>query len=382
MFVVVANKTKDYTKIIRTDNLNEIQILYTEFLYDDDIDVDQSWYPERFLETLEFEDNIVMITSQKLRSLFYTWCIKNAKKYYNDLRKKRTIVEDIQTVIQVEEEFQVNLDEDKECKKEELEVVPYLSEIDDMNDVNGYSINKRNNLVLDIYQKLEPFVGNITSNMFNNVNENVIMAIFFTQAEKTKIAYVDKKDINILSKFKEFGIDDIQIRHVMFLPSKEVSMNLVNHYCDTIEIDTINFLKCIYKIYKFVNLEKTKGINLRGVIEFLYNNYEFDTSSSIPIVDMYKEFYGYNKRHQRFSLSEDITINRFFDILKSMFIDVDDNNVKYFRCRSVPLNVTDDVKKNLNKFRLKRCLQLREEPSCFVNIKNIPWNINSELQIY
>lgn len=404
MIIVVYPGAK--ARVIDSDDYELVSSLYNSFV--DGVDVFRSLYPMPFLKTLSFESGIYETSSYELRRLFLSWCYENARRISKELWERTKsicssqgssnrpaaantdhtdIFEDV--VAHIVEDGVEPLSELQEALpvSQEKTYLPFpISE-------NGISLFKKRPIVCC---ELQPHVEetleelNKTNHKYDDsIHEACTAAVYFynSATRKSGLAFFDKKEgideRAFLSSLDAVGIKDVEIRWVFMLPQTELSYCLIEHY--NIESqESKEQIETLAKIVKTLNPQKEKTVFVKGILEFIYNNYTFDWGSKVMLKDFYEEMKRYNVKKFRFALNTFIDEKVFARLLVHCFFEMSGNCILNLRKRTEEKTVSLDLENKIAALLkvshvAQKTHQLRSEPPCKTNYVG-PWGMSSHVE--
>jgi hypothetical protein len=367
--------TKTNISIINNTDFKAIKFVYN--IFDNNVYICKSWYPKAFLETLEFKDDIYQTTYKNLQYMFILYCqkvLRTTFTYQNFLTFIKNMFEF--------HPFEYDLT-NKPDKTNKPELTLIRKSLDMPNIPEDHELNT---CKLD-YAEIDVIKIDKVANF--NLNTCRLMICFYNKiTNKHKIAYLNKSqdyDERIYLKYLNY-IKNIEIKFIAQFPINDLTYSLCNYYFSDNLPDLNTYLNTlllkVYTIYKFLN-GKNNGTVIKSVIEFLYSNYEYDFESSISIQDVYENYCSENCNKFRFSLNIFVDITRFYDILKYIFCEINDNKILNIKKRSekIKLNLEFDSKLKTmlrTPYIKQKTYQLRSEPVC-IGFKVSPWNESSHV---
>ena len=379
MIVVVYPSGK--ARVVDSDDYELVSCLYNSFV--EDATVCTSMYPKPFLRTLPFEKGLCETTTTALWRLFLSWCYSNARKSAAGLWKTAVALRKGKKNAVTEPELP-ELPELPEAPVFEIpnpEFSPY--------DISGPGVTVFKKRPLICYELSKEPEQKESKEHPDCVHETSTAAVYFynSSTKKSGLAFFDKKgscdERAYLSKIESVGIKDLDVRWVFNLPQTELSYCLAEHYA----IETMEpkeQVKTFARILKTVNLQKEKGVFVKGVLEFVYNEYTFDWDSSVPVKSMYEEFCAYNTKRCRFPMNALVGEQVFARLLAYIFFEISGNSVLHVQKRNEEKSVSLDIDNSLAAL-LKtphiamKSHQLRAEPPCTTNYVG-PWGMSSQAE--
>jgi len=391
MFVV---HDKNICRIIDYDDFYVLDLLYTSFL---GIDVFSSWYPTAFLRTLEFKNNVCEISDADIQKLFCKWCILKGKSFcnsvkthgyniYNNLRNKYLKKPSTEETITdpVDEES-----EDVGC--ETKDIPPVTEDVQDKTPIEQEAkgvpvFNKKKLYSMPVFfEQLVPDEEQKLDKTYNNDIKDSMLMVCYSVNKKNEVTFFDSCDVFMLKELDRIGLKDVKINFAMFLPDEDIVEELAAYYALDEPHDMQHNMGSILKLVKFVNSEKKVSVLVKSVLEFFFNTFEFDINASTKLNDVFVEYYKYNTHNFRFSLNAVIDIDTFVDILKYLYMYIDNNNLMYYKLRKEPLKMKLDFDKKLETmlktpYIHQKTHQLRKEPQCYPLSNISPWGLSSHLE--
>lgn len=415
MYLVNNPSLKTY-RVINYDDFTVLESLYKGFL---DVDVVSSWYPKRFLKTLDFTDNVCEISYADIQSRFCKWCLQEGKSYYCFFKTKlRSILPNKIKYLKTPAQEQLPLDTTEEPvpastypepvqeNKEPVEEPepaskdpPPTSYTDAVRQESApietpteqeskgipvFSKKKLSSFPV-LYERIEKEEEKDLEKVYNNGVKDSMLMVCFTENNRNGITFFDSSDVFMLKELENVGLKDVKINFAMYLPNKDIVEELAYYYALDAPHDMQNNISSILKLVKFVNSEKKVTVLVKSVMEFFYNTYEFDINSTTNLQNLFGDFYKYNTGRFRFALNAVLNIDTFVDILKYLYMFIEDNQLMYYKPRQVPLNMSLDFDKKLEAmlktpYTQQKTHQLRREPQCKPLSNISPWGMSPHLE--
>lgn len=214
-------------------------------------------------------------------------------------------------------------------------------------DISGYhegEIFKKRKLQMFpiLFESLddEPHDSLKISSKFNDLANGVFAVLYQNKDSMIYDTAIFKiENIKYFTKIQEAGLDEIQIKDILYLNKPE---NLVRELIDYKDIrscltDISKYIVNMYDIRKILQQKPCKGTFIKCFLEFMYSTYDFDVSSSISIDTMFADFKVFNET-KMFRLPLNIIVDKpmFIKMIEFLNLPIIDNNIQY-------------VKKNNNK---------------------------------
>jgi hypothetical protein len=229
------------------------------------------------------------------------------------------------------------------------------------------------------YASVSGIIKSIPINNLNNLPTQYYMFIRFKDAEdNTSFVFLDHTYMDMLQKLDSYGITGIIIEDVVFYPY----IDHIDTFVKLLKVPGVSYIHDVYKIRKFIGNEKPlKSVELKNILEFLYNTYVFDFNSNSNFLDLYVNYKNtancYNK----------VCEKDLYNALVYFGFMYKDGEVQYLKKRDKRISTYKfPVSKTLqldlyswNHKIVQRNHQLRQDPpiSMIVPLHNVPWYVTS-----
>lgn len=138
------------------------------------------------------------------------------------------------------------------------------------------------------YASVSTISKSIPVNNPNNLPIEYYMFIRFKDAEEnTSSAFLDQTYKDMLQNLDTYGIDGILIEDIAFYPY----IKNIDTFVELLKVPGVSYIHDVYKIRKFIgHVKPLKSLELKNILEFMYNTYVFDFNSSSNFMDLYIDY--------------------------------------------------------------------------------------------
>lgn len=229
------------------------------------------------------------------------------------------------------------------------------------------------------YASVSTITKSIPVNNPNNLPIEYYMFIRFKDAEEnTSFAFLDHTYKNMLQKLSTYGIDGIIIEDIVFYSY----IKNIDTFVELLKVPGVSYIHDVYKIRKFIGHEKPlKSVELKNILEFMYNTYVFDFNSSSNFMDLYINYKNTANCYTKVNEKD------LYDALVYFGYMYKDGSVQHLKRRDKRIStykfpVSKSLELDLYAWNHKivaRNQQLRADPPISVvsPLHNVPWYVSS-----
>lgn len=370
-----------------------VKTIYTTFF--DTIHLSKCYYPSSFLETLPFANNMYTYHDYELEKLFVKWAYKTSlqisKSYFQSVKlyvkrkwNRQTIsIPETTQIIESPVEDVDKIISESVITPDNKPVTCFMA-YNDYEDVNPMFKKRKTHLNMFLCQNIIDQQQSTPHLKVKDINQSTYTCLILFNNKDTnqyKTTYLASDYIQYLSTLSEIGIQNIEMKYVGFFPTKPIVKELANLNNINDYKDMSAFLNTLSDMYKVLHMKKFKALYYKATLEYLYNNYEFSTDSTVSFDDMFKEFEKYHTPAlEQLPLSVLMNQETFHNMMGLLGFTINNNQVCYLSKKNVRNNIsllkTSKVHSILKDN--KKLINLRLEPT--IEIKPVgPWHLSSSI---